>query len=93
MKFEWDPEKAQNNLLKHGILFEEAQTVFLDFRSIEIFDADITHEDRFIRIGYSYKTRLLTVVFCERDDEHIRIISARGATAEERELYEERLRS
>lgn len=60
--------------------------VCLDFRSIEIFDTDIIHEDRFIRIGYSYKTRLLTVVFCERDDEHIRIISARGATAEKRDF-------
>ncbi len=93
MKFEWDPEKAQNNLIKHGVLFEEAQTVFLDLRSLELFDHSTEHEDRFIQVGYSYKTRLLTVVFCERDNEHIRIISARRASAEERKLYEERFRS
>ena len=89
MKFEWNEDKSEVNHKKHQIRFEEAQTVFLDPQAIDFYDeAHSESEDRFIRIGVSEKLNVLLVVFCERDEGHIRIISARKATAEERKLYE-----
>lgn len=93
MKFEWDDEKAERNIRKHGIDFEEVFAVFEDLKSLEFFDINTEHEDRFIRIGISAKMRLLTVVFCERSLNVLRIISARKANEKERELYEKRIRS
>ena len=89
MKFEWDETKAESNYVKHQVRFDEAQTVFLDDNAIEVFDVDCEGEDRFIRLGVSLKRNLLIVVFCERDGEVIRIISARRATKDERKVYEE----
>ena len=91
MKFEWDEEKSESNKVKHAVRFEEAQTVFLDPKAIEFFDDENSksEEDRFIRIGVSQRLRVLIVVFCERDEENIRIISARKATPKERKVYEE----
>ncbi len=86
--FEWDEEKAQVNLTKHGISFNEARTVFEDFSSITLNDP--THsisEFRFLTIGYSSQNRLLLVVHTERE-QAIRIISARKVTNGERKLYE-----
>ncbi len=89
MRFEWDDEKSEMNRLKHGIRFEEAQTVFLDPKAIEFFDINHSDdEDRFIRIGISKRMNLLIVAFCERGTESIRIISARKATPDERQEYE-----
>jgi len=89
MKFEWDEEKSESNYKKHRIRFEEAQTIFLDNHSIEFYDVSHSEkEDRFIRIGLSAKLRVLLVVYCERDSEHIRIISARKAETEEKKIYE-----
>jgi uncharacterized DUF497 family protein len=91
MQFEWDEDKNQTNYRKHGVWFEEAQTVWADETSIEFFDPEHSKaEDRFIRIGNSTALRLLLVVFCERDEDHvIRIISARRATKKEAKQYEE----
>lgn len=93
MKFEWDENKNVVNFNKHGVLFEEAKTVWSDPQSIEYFDPDSSHsEDRYIRIGYSIKSRILLVVFCERDYENIvRIISARKTTSNERKQFEKRV--
>lgn len=91
--FEWDVYKAQSNLRKHGISFEEAKTVFHDPRLLtypDDFHAET--EDRFISIGYSGRQRLLLVVHTERDQTNellIRIISSRKATAAEQKTYEE----
>jgi uncharacterized DUF497 family protein len=88
--FEWDEGKASANLQKHGVSFEEAQTVFGDPRSITIFDAEhSTDEDRFIDLGLSAEGRLLAVVYTERG-ERIRIIGSRQATLTERKQYEQR---
>lgn len=91
MKFEWDEDKNLKNHSKHGIWFEEAQTVWADDLSEEFFDEDHSdEEDRFIRVGHSTRSKLLLVVFCERDEGNIiRIISARAATTKERKDYEE----
>ena len=87
--FEWDEEKAQDNLRKHGISFEEAQTVFNDPLAITIPDPDHSaDEDRFITIGESDKRRILVAVYTERRKK-IRLISARKASRTERKKYEE----
>jgi len=87
--FEWDPEKAKSNLAKHRVSFEEAATVFFDYRAVTIFDPDHSEEeDRFITVGMSSHARILTVAHADRE-ERIRIISARRATRRERSNYEE----
>ena len=91
--FEWDVYKAQSNVRRHGVSFEEAKTVFND--PLLLTYPDDFHsvtEDRLISIGYSGRQRLLLVVHTERDQDNellIRIISSRKATAAERRTYEE----
>ena len=90
MQFEWDIEKAVANFKKHGIDFEEAKTVFGDYLA-RIFD-DEEHsfeEKRSGIVGHSVEARLLIVSFTERENDTIRIISARLATARERRKYED----
>jgi uncharacterized DUF497 family protein len=87
--FEWDPNKAKENLENHGISFDEASTAFGDTLSLAIYDPlHSEKEDRFVLIGNSYRNRLLVVVHTERGD-YIRLISARKATNKERKQYEE----
>lgn len=92
MRFEWDDQKAVENLAKHGVSFGEATEVFYDPNALEGKDAEhSTNEVRFFIIGYS-TSRLLFAVFAERHGNVIRIISARPPTPEERKLYEEQER-
>lgn len=88
--FEWDSEKAEANVVKHGVTFEEASTVFLDLDYLLVRDSETTN--RFVAIGMSGRARVLFVVHCERG-ERVRIISARRATRRERESYERRQES
>ena len=92
MRFEWDAEKASINQKKHGVTFEEAQTVFGDYDALRIFDPDHSEdEDRFILLGMSAVLRILVVCHCYREnDEKIRIISARKAIKKESAAYERR---
>ncbi|HKR66601.1 MAG TPA: BrnT family toxin [Thermoanaerobaculia bacterium] len=88
MKVAWDEAKNLANQRKHGVSFEEASQLFRpDVNSLEIFDDQhsIT-EDRFISIG-PIRRGLVLVVWTERDDETIRILSARWATKQEQSLY------
>jgi len=87
--FAWDPRKARSNLLKHGISFDEAKTVFLDEHARLIDDPDHSlQEERFILLGYSLQARCLIVIHCySESSEAIRLISARRATAQEEETY------
>jgi uncharacterized protein len=91
MRFEWDEVKNALNFEKHGVWFEEAQTIWADPQATEFYDPEhSTDEDRFIRVGHSRKERVLLVVFCEKHGgETVRIISARKATPKERNAYEE----
>lgn len=93
MKFSWDPRKADGNLRKHGVAFDEAITVFSDPLAL-IFDDREHSEDehREIIIGYSALSRLLLVCFVERNEDTIRIISARRATKDEVKDYEKNAR-
>lgn len=91
MKIEWDDQKYWINLNKHGIRFEEAYEVFNDENALEMHD-DSSDEVRFVRIGLNSKKGVLVVVYCERKENIIRIISARKATKFEEIAYEERIR-
>lgn len=89
MKFEWDPKKAESNLRKHKVSFEEASTAMKDPLSATGADPDhsIT-EERYITFGVSERGRLLVVAHTD-EGEAIRIISARMANKGERKIYEE----
>ena len=92
LRFEWDKDKSALNQKKHGLSFEEAQTVFLDENALLIHDPDHSEEeDRFILLGLSARFRILVVCHCYREsDEVIRIISARKAVRTEQKRYRER---
>ncbi|MBN1114042.1 MAG: BrnT family toxin [Oligoflexia bacterium] len=85
LKFVWDRKKNKLNQDKHGVSFEEAKTVFLNFPLEIFFDPDHSgSEDRYIAFGYSNKDRVLLVVHIENiRGTEIRIISARKATRQE----------
>ena len=89
IKFQWDKQKNQANIEKHGISFEEASSVFYDENAILFDDPDHSKdEDRFLILGISSKLHLCIVSHCYRDrDKIIRIISARKATKRETESY------
>jgi uncharacterized DUF497 family protein len=89
LQFEWDRRKATINEQKHGVSFEEAKSVFLDERARLIDDPDHSErEERFILLGLSSSLRLLLVSHCYRSEDNIiRIISARKATAHESKAY------
>jgi len=86
--YEWDDDKAAENLRKHRVDFEEAASIFDD--DLMITEADWVHseeEDRYVSLGLSSKNRLLVVIYTERV-RTIRIISAREPTAKEKRSYE-----
>jgi hypothetical protein len=89
IRFEWDIRKSRLNQRKHGVSFEEAQTVFLDDHARLIEDPDHSDdEDRFVLLGLSSTLRALVVCHCYRKGgDVIRIISARKADRSERALY------
>ena len=89
IKFEWNAAKATSNNKKHGVSFEEAQSVFYDEFAVQFLDEDhSTSEERFLLLGMSTGIRLLLVCHCEREaGAVIRIISARKATKREGTYY------
>lgn len=90
MVITWDENKAQSNLKKHGITFEEARSVFFVSASITLEDKS-HNEDRFVTIAFSKQLNLLVVVYAYKHEDEIRIISARKATKKETKIYEERI--
>ena len=89
LHFEWDAAKAAANHRKHGVSFEEAQTVFTDEHALLIDDPEHSQdEDRFILLGFSLQLRMLVVAHCyRRSGGVIRLISARPATRSEHKAY------
>lgn len=88
MRFKWNEEKARSNLTKHQVDFTEAMTVFQDPMAATFNDPDHSlGEHRFLTIGYSLQGRLLVVSHTD-DEEFLRLISARCATAHERKRHE-----
>jgi uncharacterized DUF497 family protein len=87
--FEWDDEKAAANVIKHGLSFDEAKTVFDDPLYVDFYDPDhSSDEHRYLIVGRSHNRRLLIVSYTERQNA-VRLISARLLTKSEREMYEE----
>jgi len=92
IEFEWDPQKARANRLKHRLSFGEAATVLRDPLAITVFDPDHSQEeDRYITVGTSKRGRAVMVAHTNRGN-RIRIISARALSRAEREQYEEEIR-
>jgi len=88
LEFEWYTRKAEANLKKHKVSFDEAKTIFGDKKHLEIPDREHSYEElRYLAIGRSEKGRLLTIVFTERGAK-LRLISARLAEPWERREYE-----
>ena len=89
IKFDWNPAKAASNLKKHGVSFEEAQSVFYDDFAIQFYDeSHSSEEERFLMLGMSSGAHVLLVCHCERDSgDVVRIISARKATKQESTFY------
>ncbi len=94
MKFEWDTAKESINIQKHGVPFEQASYVFSDPFALNKYDEEHSHEeDRWVLLGKSLNEVITVVVhtFMEGDNiEFVRIISARKATAKERQVYQQR---
>ncbi|OHE56268.1 MAG: hypothetical protein A2Z47_09825 [Thermodesulfovibrio sp. RBG_19FT_COMBO_42_12] len=89
LTFEWDEVKSKANLQKHKVSFEEGKTIFNDpFLFTFPDEKHSANEDRFINIGLSANSRILVLTHTEQQDK-IRIISCRKATARERKFYEE----
>jgi len=88
LRFEWNNQKAQFNVKKHRVSFDEAATVFYDPLYLEDYDeAHSDQEDRFKIMGMSSNGRLLVITYIQRVDK-IRIISSRLVTKNERRIYE-----
>lgn len=86
MNVEFDAAKAKSNLKKHGVAFDVASACLLDTLALVIEDPDATGEARWLLIGMS-DAGLLTVCYTLRDEETIRLISARKATTKEKKYY------
>jgi len=88
MRFKWDARKAEANLRKHRVSFDEAVTVFYDPLAATFDDPDHSLEEgRLVTVGYSAQDRLLVVCHTERGGA-VRLISARRATPRERKRHE-----
>lgn len=87
MEIAWAPGKAASNIRKHGISFEEAASALLDPMALAYEDEASEGEARWLLIGLSKEARLLTVVYTLRNEEIIRLISARKATRTETNYY------
>ncbi|EJW11612.1 hypothetical protein A33M_2971 [Rhodovulum sp. PH10] len=91
--FDWDPAKAASNLVKHGVAFDEAMTVFRDPLALSVLDPDSADEERWITLGSAATGNLLLVVHTWADiGRHrtvVRIISARRPTRNEAQRYRE----
>jgi hypothetical protein len=92
--FEWDPNKAEQNLRKHKVSFERAAEIFLDPLAISIFDEEHSdEEERWITMGKDSHEAVLVVIHTFRevatDEWIIRIISTWKATRNEIKQYED----
>ena len=87
MEIQYDPSKAELNERKHSVSFDEATSVLFDPMGLSFEDNNSEYEHRWVLLGMSSKDRLLVVVYTLRDDEIIRLISARKATRKEVKQY------
>jgi uncharacterized DUF497 family protein len=90
VRYQWDPDKAKENIRKHKIDFADVVGVFEDEMAITIEDPDAAGEQRFVTLGMDKLMRIVVVVFTYRGDE-IRLISARKANKGEEKEYAQRI--
>jgi len=89
IEFDWSSAKAEGNLTKHGVSFDEAETCFDDPHACIIPDEEQSDDEpREIIVGYSNRNHLLFVAFVQRADKIVRLVSARKADADERRTDE-----
>jgi hypothetical protein len=88
MRVEWNKEKAKANEAKHGIRFVDVEPVLSDPLGITVEDMSADGEHRFITFGADMFGRVLAVVYTWRDQDTVRVISARKATNREKKQYE-----
>lgn len=86
LEYEWDAAKAASNARKHRVRFSDATSVFADPAAITVEDA-YPDEERYAIIGHDGAGRLLVVIFTWRDENLVRLISARCATRAEARTY------
>ncbi len=91
MRFEWDEEKNEENVRKHGLGFADAAKVFRAPLDTELDTREDYSEERFVGIGL-LRNFYVVVVYTEPDDETVRVISLRKALKHERERYETAIR-
>jgi hypothetical protein len=91
VRFEWDEEKNEENIRKHGIDFADAHEIFDGPMLVDLDAREDYGEDRWIGIGF-LKNRAVVIVFTEREDETIRIISVRKARKHECTRFEETIK-
>ena len=87
VRYDWDPKKAESNLRKHGIDFADAIPALEDDLGLTLEDG-CEDEARFVTVGMDVLGRLLVVIYTHREEDQIRIISARKASPRERRAYE-----
>jgi len=88
--YEWDPNKADENLKRHKVSFDEATSVFTDPFALTFDDPDHSQEERrYVTTGTSSKQRIVFLAHVDRGEDQVRIISARPATATEAHAYQE----
>jgi uncharacterized DUF497 family protein len=92
VQFEWDEQKNQANIRRHGLSFADAWEIFTAFVFTQIDNREEYGEDRWIGIG-ALGERVVVIVFTERGDDVVRIISLRKATRHERNTYWQALRN
>lgn len=86
--FTWDPRKADANMAKHGVGFDEATSAFLDDFALLLADPDSANEERFLLLAKSVQFRVLVVCYCYVEENYVvRIISARKASPGEAARY------
>lgn len=86
MRFEWDEDKNNSNIQKHGLDFVDVKEVFDGPMAISLDDRQDYGEDRWIGVG-TMRNVVVVVAFTERGEDCIRLFSARKATKQERESY------
>lgn len=87
LKFTWDERKRQTNIKKHGIDFADVTGIFYDDETIIIEDPEHYDEQRYIALGIDAKSRVVVVVHVYREEDVIRIISARKADPTEHQQF------
>ncbi len=89
MEYDWDQEKAQSNLKKHGISFQEAASAFDDPLALTFDDPDHSiGEHRLLTFGVTKTGKWVIVSHTEKHNAILRIISAHPMNKYERKIYE-----